>query len=76
MKKYTAYYKSKDMIETVVFNVANIKVAKSYAQLHKRLALNYKCETSVKLKKDYIYEHRHKPSKLSKSWGVYNNRYK
>lgn len=52
MKKYTAYYKSKDMIETVVFNASNIKVAKSYAQLHNRLALNYKCKTSVKLKKD------------------------
>ena len=52
MKKYTAYYESKDMIETVVFNATNIKVAKSYAQLHKRLALNYNCKTTVKLKND------------------------
>lgn len=52
MKKYTAYYESNDMIETVIFSAINIKMAKSYAQLHKRLALNYNCKTRVKLKKD------------------------
>lgn len=52
MKSYKVYYETKDMIETVVFEAINIKMAKSYAQLHKRLALNYNCKTRVKLNKD------------------------